>query len=180
VTWAYRLNQSDSFTSLTTTRIGERNYTALIPNVKGTEIQIQVTITADPSVGAPTITSHSCVADLGRIINETVACRRDQQSRGQNGPTDAQNLTGMQLQANILNIRNVNAGRCYAYIPDPTVVGVAGDPTNPPGVALIQARLIDYQRTTPNGMKSGYSPDVDGSYDMEADILLNLVESFDP
>ncbi len=172
VTFAYRLDQNASYTNLTTIQIGPRNFVAFFgPGIKGTEVQPQITLTADATAGAPTVTSVSVIADLGRILDYTVSCRRDQQARSQdNAAISAQPYSGQELAANLMNIRNIGGGRCYAYIPDPTAAS---------GVSAIQARLVDYKRTAPQGGATGFR-DVNGEWDMECDVSLTLAESFDP
>lgn len=171
IQFSYRLNQSDSFTVLPTVQSGPRNYTATFPpNVKGNECQLQVILTSDPTAGAPIMTSNTLIADQGRVINITVACRRRQGQRVQDQESlNMGQWSGQQLQANIMNIRNLGGGKCWAYIPDPTAEN---------GVAQIQMDLLDYQRNTSTGAATGLRQ-VDGDADMEADIVLSLTEAFD-
>lgn len=181
VAFEYRLDQNGAYTSLTTQKVGTRSYIAAFPhNTKGIEVQVRCTITADPSAGSPVVTAWSVAADLGRVETYTLSCRRNQQSRSQDqAPIDAQAYTGMQLQANLLNIRNIGGGYGYCYVPDPTVVGTPGDPTDPPGVAQIQIRLIDIERPSAQGAATGLRQ-VNGDLDMEGDVVISFSEFFPP
>lgn len=170
VNLSYRLDQVSAFSNLTTLQVGPRNYLAYFPpNIKGAEIQMKVTLVADASLGTPDVSMITLQADLGRVVNTTVACRREQRQRSQaNEALIFSQSSAQDLQANLMNIINIGARRCYAYIPDPT---------QPGGVAQIQMRLIDYQRQTPQGAAAGIRV-IDGEQDMECDVQLQLVESF--
>ena len=170
ITWQYRLTQDGAFAALNVVQMGPRNYVAFFPpGTKGTEVQVMVSMTAITNVSSPVLRYSSIVADVGKAWQWTVACRRNMQSRSEDGAAvDQGPYTGQQLAANIVNIREIAAGRCYLYIPDVTQAS---------GVAQVQARLVDYHRTTPNGAAAGRRQ-VGGELDVECDVQISLVEEF--
>lgn len=176
IIFGFCLDQTFNFTMMNTIQVGPQDYYVPFPaGTKGTEVQLSIELDADATEGPPVMTMMTLIGDLGRVENLTLACRRDQQGRGESGGGYDQGLTGQQLAANILNIRNIGGGRGYAYIPDPSI-----DPTaSPPCVSQIQIDLIDYKRQGPTGFGWGYRR-IDGEWDIEQDMVVSLVESFDP
>jgi len=172
VSMAFRLSQDASFTALTTQKVGTRNFIAAFPDdTKGTEVQLQITITADAGAGAPIVTSVTVVMDVGRVETYTLACRRDQQYRSQDQQSvDAQRYSGQDLWANLENIRNIGGGYGYAFIPDPTKSN---------GVDEIQIQILDIQKQTPTGAATGQRT-VNGETDMERDVTVSFTEYFAP
>jgi len=172
VEFAFRLDQNSSFTPLVTQQVGPRSFIAPFPTLtKNTEVQMQVTLTADPTAGPPTVTSMTVIMDVGRVETYTLSCRRVQQSRAQDQQSvDAQKYSGKDLWANLENIRNIGGGYGYAFIPDPTQDN---------GVSEIQIQILDIQKQTPTGAATGQRT-VDGETDMERDVAISFIEFFPP
>lgn len=172
VSVGFRLDQDAAFTPMTTQKVGARDFLAAFPaNTKGTEVQIRITLTADPSAGPPIVPSDTVVMDVGRVETYTVACRRDQQYRSQDqASVDAQRYSGQDLWANLENIRNIGGGYGYAFIPDPTKDN---------GVDEIQIQILDIQKQTASGESTGQRT-VNGETDMERDVTISFIEFFAP
>lgn len=141
-----------------------------------TRIRFQITLNYGANEGAPDVQLYAVSGKLTRVWQVPVACRREQGTRTGQG-NDSQNLTPMQLLANIQNAYDLASGNVVLYIPDPTIDqnqlnlgnGVAL------GVSQVNAVLQDYQRTTGPGTAPGYRQTTDGgAYGMESDVTLIL------
>lgn len=171
---AYRLDQSQPFTTLTNTvPLPNGNLMALLPpGTKGYRIQARLILNA---IGAtsPVVRSMALTINPARVWKLTLSCRRGQTKR--NGQPDTQG-DSTELLANLLNIYD-QGGFCTIYIPDPrNPAGIA----NPDGsgvaryVSMTTAKLED--DTWHTNVSAAMRQDVDGGgYSMEGllEVLLN-------
>jgi hypothetical protein len=116
------------------------------------------------------ITDYSITGQLGRIWQMTVSCRQNSQTIS--GTDDPQGQTGLQLWANIYNVRRVAGGSMYLWITDPT------DPDGDGSYVAetLRAHIEDLTITSSQGTPSGARTTSYGGFDAERDVEIQIVE----
>lgn len=177
---AYALDNATSYTPMTIQAgVSPNKIIAYFPpGTKGFRVRFQITMNSTLTA-SPVIVAYAVKANLGRVWTVSANCARDQ--KGRNGEKDIQNLSAMDMIANMVNSYKITAGQCILYIPDPTQPPVysGGVLTNPQGVAQVNALVQDYAYTTNPGVAPGLrDSQVDGGTqrDMEGTVQLTLVE----
>jgi hypothetical protein len=138
------------------------------PRTLGHQVQLVVTLAAGY---APDIKTYSILATLARTWQFTVACRRNQKTRG--GQDDLQGAKAQDLLANLVNAYRLAAGNIVMWIPDPAVTPVEGSPV---GVTQVNAQIQDYQWTVHAAPGPTWQKDESGQQDQEGDVALVLTE----
>ena len=116
------------------------------------------------------VVDYSITAQLGRIWSMTVACRQNSQIIS--GEDDPQGLSGLQLWANIYNVRKIAGGNMYLWITDPTDPDGDGSYVAQTLRAHIEDLTISHAGGTPSGARTtSYS-----GFDAERDVTIQLVE----
>jgi hypothetical protein len=116
------------------------------------------------------IVDYSVTARLGRIWSMTLACRSNPQTIS--GGDDPQGQTGLQLWANLYNVRKVGGGYMYLWVTDPT------DPDGDGSYVAetLHAHIEDMQTTSSKGVPAGARTTSYSGFDAERDITVQIVE----
>ena len=168
--------KTDNATSWTpaivlTTTIGNWIQATLPVNTIGARIQFQVIYTAaNFSSSTFQIVDYSVTARLGRIWQMTLSCR--QNSQDISGSDDPQGQTGLQLWANLYNVRKIAGGNMYLWITDPT------DPDGDQSYVAqtLHAHVEDMSVTSSQGVPAGARTTSYSGFDAERDVQIQIVE----
>ena len=170
----FRVDTSSSWTAAIVLTSGNGNWIqAVLPvDTIGARIQFQlIYVAANFNNSLPwQIVDYSITAQLGRIWTMTVSCRQNSQTIS--GEDDPQGLSGLQLWANIYNIRRVGGGNMYLWITDPT------DPDGDGSYVAqtLHAHIEDLTITASGGTPAGARTTSYAGFDAERDIQIQVVE----
>jgi hypothetical protein len=116
------------------------------------------------------IVDYSITGRLGRIWTMTVSCRQNVQTIS--GDDDPQGQSGLQLWANIYNVRAVAGGYMYLWITDPT------DPDGDGSYVAqtLHAHIEDLTITASQGVPAGARTTSYSGFDAERDIEIQIIE----
>src|SRR4029077_16086152 len=104
------------------------------------------------------------------IWQMTLSCRHNSQIIS--GTDDPQGLTGLQLWANLYNVRRVAGGNMYLWITDPT------DPDGDGSYVkqTLRAHIEDMQIAHSGGTPAGAGTTSYAGFDAERDVTVQIVE----
>ena len=116
------------------------------------------------------ISDYSITAQLGRIWQMTLSCRTGTQTI--DGKDDPQGKSGLELWANLYNIRKIAGGNMYLWITDPT------DPDGDQSYVAqtLHAHIEDMSISHAGGTPAGARTTSYAGFDAERDCQLQIVE----